>query len=277
MHVIFLLLGTLGHIEKVRPNVSEEQAVLLDSFEAISTARKYAIYPDVCHYTGETGASPNEFVENWDCYYKYESSTDVTHFAVAGDSNAADVANGFRLNEISNASMSGSGCSLVPKKMTGSCRSMFTDFISYLNSEAEIDVLVLTNLFTQDEYANSSVVELAQFWSRFNGRIVFLHDTPRFPQHRERLLRGENPTIDLHYDNLKIPNDVLTYLQDKGFHTMSRNSLFCEINSCSYFSKMGDILISDARGEHLSPLGAKLFVESLVNALPPLSLTIENL
>jgi hypothetical protein len=35
------------------------------------------------------------------------------------------------------------------------------------------------------------------------------------------------------------------------------------------FQKGGEILISDPRGEHLSPLGAKLFVELLVNTLPP--------
>ena len=50
---------------------------------------------------------------------------------------------------------------------------------------------------------------------------------------------------------------------------MSRNSLFCGINSCSYFSVGGNSLISDERGEHLSLEGAKAFIELFVNTLPP--------
>ena len=77
------------------------------------------------------------------------------------------------------------------------------------------------------------------------------------------------PAINLHYDNLRIPSDILTYLEGSGVLTKSRNLLFCEINSCNYFSTGGDPLISDERGEHLSIEGAKAIIELLVNALPP--------
>ena len=146
---------------------------------------------------------------------------------------------------------------------------MFSEFIKYINSKEKIEVLVLTNFFTQNEYSNTSIMEMVQFWKGFSGQIVFLHDTPRFPNHYNALLRGMTPAIDLHYDNLRIPSDILTYLEKSGVHTLSRNSLFCEINSCNYFSVDGDALISDERGEHLSLKGAKAFIELLVNALPP--------
>ena len=98
---------------------------------------------------------------------------------------------------------------------------------------------------------------------------MFLHDTPRFPNHYNALLRGVTPTIDLNYDNLHIPDAVLIYLEDMGVYTMSRNSLFCGINSCSYFSVGGNSLISDERGEHLSLEGAKTFIELFANTLHP--------
>jgi hypothetical protein len=215
-----------------------------------------------------TGLSPEQFLSNWNCYFEYDVNPDLPHFAVAGDSNAADLANGFRLNEISVASMSGSGCSLVPKMMSSNCKAMFSEFIKYVNSKDDIEVLVLTNLFTQNEYSNTSIIEMVQFWKNFSGQIVFLHDTPRFPNHYNALLRGMKPVINLHYDNLRIPSDILTYLEHSAVHTKSRNWLFCEINSCNYFSVGGDALISDERGEHLSLEGAKAIIELLVNALP---------
>lgn len=266
--VFFMAIGILGYKEKISPNFSDEQTILLESFAEISSARHNAYYDDICHYSGLTGLSPEQFLSNWNCYFEYDVNPDLPHFAVAGDSNAADLANGFRLNEISVASMSGSGCSLVPKMMSSNCKAMFSEFIKYVNSKDDIEVLVLTNLFTQNEYSNTSIIEMVQFWKNFSGQIVFLHDTPRFPNHYNALLRGIKPVINLHYDNLRIPSDILTYLEDSAVHTKSRNSLFCEINSCNYFSVGGDALISDERGEHLSLEGAKAIIELLVNALP---------
>ena len=265
----FMALGILGYKEKISPSLSEEQILLLETFREISSARQDAYYDDICHYTGSSGVSIEHFLSNWNCYFEYDVNRELPHFAVAGDSNAADLANGFRLNEISMASMSGSGCSLVPKMMSNNCKAMFSKFITYLNSNDDIEVLVLTNFFTQNEYTDISIMQMVQFWKSFRGKIVFLHDTPRFPNHYNALLRGVTPIIDLNYDNLHIPDTVLIYLEDMGVYTMSRNSLFCEINSCSYFSVGGNALISDERGEHLSLEGAKTFIELFVNTLPP--------
>ena len=265
----FMALGILGYKEKISPSLSEEQVLLLETFREISSARQDAYYDDICHYTGSSGVSIEQFLSNWNCYFKYDVNHELPHFAVAGDSNAADLANGFRLNEISIASMSGSGCSLVPKMMSSNCKAMFSKFITYLNSKDDIEVLVLTNFFTQNEYTDNSIKQMVQFWKSFRGKIMFLHDTPRFPNHYNALLRGVTPTIDLNYDNLHIPDAVLIYLEDMGVYTMSRNSLFCGINSCSYFSVGGNSLISDERGEHLSLEGAKTFIELFANTLPP--------
>ncbi|HAI72222.1 MAG TPA: acyltransferase [Alteromonas australica] len=271
--MLFIVVGTLGHFGIFRPHLSQQQQALIASFETISNARMDAIYPDVCHYTGNTGITQQEFQSQWHCSTTFANGEAyLGHVAVAGDSNAADIANGFRLNKMSVSSMSGAGCSLVPAKMTSGCLAMFTDFIDYLNNDAQIDTLVLTNYFSLDEYTESSIAQMLTFWQRFNGTIVFLHDTPRFPNHYQALLRGRSPQIDLHYDDLQIPIERLNYLQQNGIYTLSRNTLFCKINDCSYFSKDGEPLISDARGEHLSLVGAKLFVEVLAEEIATVAL-----
>jgi peptidoglycan/LPS O-acetylase OafA/YrhL len=243
---------------------SPEREKLWDNITAISDSRYEAIYPDVCHYTGLTGMQPAEFIENWNCYTGFPDSLGLkARVAVAGDSNAADVANAFRQNRTPVASMSGAGCSLVPSEMGMHCKSMFQHFINYLNADAHFDILVLTNLFTESEYDSNAIHEMIRFWTKFNGRILFLHDTPRFPNHYQALWQGQMPMIDLSYHDLVLGEETLKILKDNDIYTLGRNALFCEINECSYFSSNGDPLISDERGEHLSVVGASLFGEIL--------------
>ncbi|MDC1499595.1 acyltransferase [Amylibacter sp.] len=263
----FMMFGYAGHREIISVNLDDSQVSLYGAFQEISNARTAAYFEDECHYTGRTDISNEEFLSNWQCYFEYENQGGMPHVAVAGDSNAADIANGFRLNKLSVTSMSGSGCNLVPSLMSIDCKSMFEKFIDFANSEEKIKVLIITNLFTQNEYSQLSISEMIDFWKRFRGDIVYLHDTPRFPNHYEALLRGVSPVIDLHYENLHMPDDIKDYLHANNIHTESRNELFCQINSCNYFSIDGDALISDKRGEHLSLEGAKSFVKLLVRNL----------
>lgn len=268
---IFLLslmaLGYAGHKEFISPQLAHNQRSVVDGFTQISEARVAAFFEDACHYTGRTGISIEQFLSSWQCYFESDNQSDFPHFAVAGDSNAADVANGFRLNEISVASMSGSGCSLVPSLMSDRCILMFEKFIDFTNSKEDIKVLIITNLFTKDEYSKASISEMIDFWERFAGEIVYLHDTPRFPNHYNALLRGDMPLIDLNFKGLRITDDILDYVRARNVRTQSRNDLFCEINHCSYFSAEGYSLIADERGEHLSLEGAKSFVKVLVSNL----------
>ena len=130
--MLFIVVGTLGHFGIFRPHLSQQQQALIASFETISNARMDAIYPDVCHYTGNTRITQQEFQSQWHCSTTFANGEAyLGHVAVAGDSNAADIANGFRLNKMSVSSMSGAGCSLVPAKMTSGCLAMFTDFIEF--------------------------------------------------------------------------------------------------------------------------------------------------
>lgn len=266
----FVGFGYAGHKEIVYPKLDDKEISLLVAFQEISNARSTAYLEDVCHYTGRTGISFERFLSSWQCYFEYDNHDDMPHFAVAGDSNAADIANGFRLNELSVSSMSGSGCSLVPSLMSINCKSMFEKFIEYANSNKKIQVLIITNLFTQNEYSQPLISEMVDFWEGFRGKVVYLHDTPRFPQHYNYVLRGVSPVIDLSFESLQMPNDIVDYLRSNNVHTESRNELFCEINACSYFSITGDALISDERGEHLSLEGAKSFVKLLVHNISSL-------
>jgi peptidoglycan/LPS O-acetylase OafA/YrhL len=263
----FVVFGYAGHKGKIPTNLDDKQTSLIVSFQEISSARKTAYFEDACHYTGQTGISANEFLSSWQCYFEYDNEDDMPHFAVAGDSNAADIANGFRLNELSVTSMSGSGCSLVPSLMSRNCKPMFEKFIDFANSKEKIKVLIITNRFSQNDYSQSSISEMVDFWKKFRGNVVYLHDTPQFPNHYNALLRGVSPVIDLHFEDLQMPDDILGYLDVNNVQTKSRNELFCEINSCSYFSIDGHALISDERGEHLSLEGAKSFVKLLVRNL----------
>ena len=266
--LLFLIIGILGHLEILKPKITSKQENILKSFEEISMQRMQSIYPSICHYTGESDQSVEEFLSKWNCHKEFKKMDGIRFkVAIAGDSNAADIANGFRINQISLSSMTGSGCSLVPSMMSKECKKMFDYYLENINDKKDIDFLILTNLFDQREYNKKSLKEMISYWSKFAGKVIFLHDTPRFPNHYHSLLKGKTPNIDLTYNNVKITTEGIAYIESYGFYAISRNEYFCSINSCSYFSENGIPLIADERGEHLSLDGAMLFNNVLVEQL----------
>ena len=188
--------------------------------------------------------------------------------AIAGDSNAADVAISFRLIGFSPAQMTGSGCSLVPRFMSNECKLLFEKYHVELASDSFYDYILLANLLEKEEVSEQSISEMVSFWKKFNKKIIFLTGTPRFTNHYKYLLKGMTPRVDLQTDSLFLSSKAKSILQDNGVYLIDRNDVFCSINKCDYFSKNGAPLISDERGEHLSTEGALLFGKILFSKQP---------
>jgi hypothetical protein len=252
----------------VYSNFDEQWQNTEQKLEEISAERTEAIFHDECHFTGRTGATVTDYLRDWQCTEKgYIENSVAAPIAVAGDSNAADIANAFRQNGLNPANMSGAGCSLVPSLMRDHCRLMFDQFMAFLDETGSYEVLVLTNLFTQIEYDPIHIAELIDYWSQFDGQVVLLLDTPRFPDHIHTLRMGNTPQIDLSYEGLSIGSEAIKRLEVSAIKSYSRNELYCSINACSYYDVENRILIADRRGEHLSLHGARLFGEILIQAL----------
>lgn len=252
----------------VYSNFDDQWRITERELEKISKERAAAIFHDECHFTGRTGATMSDYLRDWQCTERgHDGSATAAPVAVAGDSNAADIANAFRQNGLNPANMSGAGCSLVPSLMSDDCRLMFDQFMVFLDENSGYEVLVITNYFTQIEYESVHIAELIDYWSRFDGQVVLLLDTPKFPYHYHVLRKGSTPEIDLSYEGLVIEAEAIALLEASPIGLYSRNKMYCEINACSYFDANGRILIADRGGDHLSVHGARLFGEGLIKAL----------
>jgi SGNH domain (fused to AT3 domains) len=104
------------------------------------------------------------------------------------------------------------------------------------------------------------------YWKGFGKKIILLTGTPRFPRHQDYVLAGAVPRIDLQREELALTEEVQRFLADNDVAVVDRNVIFCSINDCSYYSPDGAVLIADARGEHLTMEGARLFGRALLDS-----------
>lgn len=268
--VLFMALGLLGHTKEGFPgriSYSPEQLEIIKRQSKESLARLRAIKPGVCHYTRNSGVDVEVFLDRWDCRSMPLVPDSIrAPFVIAGDSNAADLANVFRMNGLLPAHMTGSGCALVPSQMTRECRLMFERLREEVANDPEYRFLLLTNLYLEEELEVDALREMHDYWQGFGKKIILFTGTPRFPRHQDLVLAGIEPKIDLQLEDLALGDEALRYLESQGVEVVDRNAIFCAINQCAYRSKRNENLIADARGEHLTLEGARLFGRVLLDS-----------
>ena len=263
-----LVIGAVGYANNGFPDrlrFNEKQRAIVEEQAADTNSRYVNIKQDVCHFTNRSNIGVDRFIEQWRCKeVSLVPGSKRIPFVVAGDSNAADLVVVFKLNGLVPAQMTGAGCELVPRKMSVECRKMYERLYLEVVGDDYYQYLALTSLFTRDELTVEAIREMLEYWSRFNKKLILFTGTPRFPKHQEYMLLGLEPKIDLQAGEVALGAEALALLKQSGVYLVDRNKYFCAINQCRYFSKEGRYLIADARGEHLSAEGARLFGEALL-------------
>jgi len=266
--VSLLLIGVVGYTQSGFPDrlrFSEKQQAILEKQAADTRSRFANIKPDICHFTNLSNIGVDGFIDQWRCKEDpLVPDSKRIPLIIAGDSNAADLVVVFKLNALMPAHMTGAGCELVPRKMSLECKKLFERLYLEVAGDDYYEYLALTSLFSRDELGSDAIREMLEYWSRFNKKLILFTGTPRFPKHQEYVLLGLEPKIDLQADEVALDAEALALLKQGGVYLVDRNKYFCAINHCRYFSKEGQYLIADARGEHLSAEGAKLFGEALL-------------
>ena len=268
--LFFILLGLVGHAKDGFPgriSYSQDQLKIIESQSMDSLARGMAVEPGTCHFTQNAGIDVEVFLQGWKCKDTPLVADSIrAPFIIAGDSNAADLANVFKMNGLLPVRMTGSGCALVPSRMTRECSLLFERLRVEVSNDPEYRYLALTNLYLREELELDAIREMHDYWQGFGKKIILFTGTPRFPRHQDLVLAGVLPKIDLQREELALSYEALRFLKSKGVEVVDRNVVFCGINQCAYRSKQNKTLIADARGEHLTLEGARLFGRVLLES-----------
>lgn len=231
-----------------------------------SDARKAAIRMGTCQFRADMSPPIDKFLQNWNC----AGSESGKGILVVGDSHAAELAAGFKLNGMDIGQMTGAGCWLAPQKMTRECRALF-DLVT--SRRGQFKTIVMANDQTYKIYTESEIQSVLAYWGRLHLPIVWLSDMPQFSALNDRKVKnlakfasdmaGEYPILlDAAQSNYRTMNRIAA----GRFEVLDSSSTYCSISSdkhscLPYEPGVGWLALETG---HLTPLGARLFVKSLL-------------
>ena len=234
----------------------------------------------VCHFREDMSPPLDLFLTAWNC----TGSGRGFSILVVGGSHAADKAAALKLNGVDVGQMTGAGCSVVPSRMSRTCRQMFDEILQRQVQTKQYETIILAtqqlDLSTGDSarYTAEDVDEAIEFWKPMGGELLWLSDMPEFTALEDRkaenllvrsdAMSGSYPvTIEQAHSNF----DFMHSLERGRFSTLDSASLYCAITA----AEGGCLPFVEGRGwvalpvGHLTALGAHLFGEQLLRS-PPL-------
>ena len=231
--------------------------------KTVRAERAGLVRGDVCQFNNVTHGGLDDFLEQWNC--KDDGAFPQARripVIITGDSHSADKVIALKLNGLLPLQVGGSGCSIVPSRMSGDCQRIFQRLHAAVASDPYYRYLVLAHAFTESELTPAAISETVAYWKTFNKQLVWFGSMPIFYQFAAHLERGRTARISTTVADLSQSDEISRILETSGIHIVDTKRIFCSINSCSYLSREGCVLLTD--DSHLSLWGARLFGQALL-------------
>lgn len=230
------------------------------------SGRTAAIGMGVCHYRLDLSPPRDTFLQAWQC----EGDATGQGILVVGDSHAADIAGGYRMNGLNVGQMTGAGCHLAPKKMDVACRALFDHVLA---KGAPFKVLVMALDQTAKPLSAPEMDDLLAYWAPMHLPIVWLSDMPQFPAIKDRRQHNQISLGDdragsypVRLDEARANFLAVKTLAAGRFEVINTADLYCSLSQgtgqCLPYVP-GSGWLAQAAG-HLTPLGARLFVARML-------------
>jgi peptidoglycan/LPS O-acetylase OafA/YrhL len=256
-------LATAGLPGRFGKSEALNQALVKDA----RTERARLVRGDVCQFNNTTNAGVDAFLEQWNC--KDDGAFPQARripVIITGDSHSADKVIALKLNGLLPLQIGGAGCSIIPSRMSGDCARIFQRLHDTVATDPYYRYLVLAHAFTETELTPASIRETVAYWKTFNKQLIWFGGMPTFYQYSAHLERGEPARINSTVAAMTQSDEIKRILETSGIHIVDTTWIFCSINSCSYLSSEGCMLLTD--DSHLSLWGARLFGRELLATDP---------
>jgi hypothetical protein len=265
--VLVVSIGVYGHINNgIVTQLGAEAAARLLLVDQLTQQSSKLVRRGVCHYNDVINTEGVEaFLDKWDC------RTDAAQpwlkripLIVVGDSLAADKVMALKLNGYDPLQIGGDGCSLTPKLMAAYCKNIYDGLYQLVKDDKYYKYIALANNLKSDELKLDNVRETIEYWKRFNKRIIWFTNMPKFMNYKEIIARLSSTKLDNKMAEESENMEIINFLRENGVHVMPTRKIFCTITAgrCDYKTEDGKLLLVDKH--HLSPDGAKRFGEILL-------------
>jgi peptidoglycan/LPS O-acetylase OafA/YrhL len=146
-----------------------------------------------CQYFDGSNVTISSFLNEWNCNSEQNNSY------IFGDSTAADLKMAFIEYGYKIGHLGGAGCSIDPKFMTQSCKTLFNEAIRYLNnreSKKDLNIILRQRYYGRD-LSEKSLNRIRNFWDIENSKIIMTPypiESPRMKGiYRKMAHRGKLP------------------------------------------------------------------------------------
>lgn len=277
-----ILLGQLQSRKIISPERFDRNAELIAQLEAIDKGRLEWIRMGTCDFFPTIN-----WHGKWDCKAGEgaDSKLQPVQIAIIGDSHANDKAMMLRQIGLSPTSFASSGCPITPNYvnefwnldadhenaglLTKACFDLMEFGKAEIIANEDIKEIWLSNRFSEGAL-NPDVMKAAlEYWSIPGKDLVFFSNIPEFPKLRRKLYRySDDEPLPYYRPNLKGYNlsakpRIRRLLKEFDVTFIDVKDLVCGIDqACDYKTSDGGLLYTD--GAHMSPLGAKLAGERLL-------------
>jgi hypothetical protein len=265
--VLVVFIGVYGHINNgiVTPQ-GAEAASRLQLVDQLTRQSSKLVRRGVCHYNDVINTEGVEaFLDKWDCRMDAaQPPLKRIPLIIVGDSLAADKVMALRLNGYEPLQIGGDGCSLAPKFMAGYCKTIYDRLYEWVKDDKYYKYIALANNLKSDELTPETIRETVDYWSRFNKRIIWFTNMPKFMNYKEIIARLSSTTLDNKMAEESENAAILSYLRENSVYVIQTRQIFCAITKerCDYKTEDGKLLLVDKH--HLSPDGARRFGEILL-------------
>lgn len=189
--LICILLYTSSDLSKYnyQEYIIKEKQINLDRLILIDSV----LVDGRCQYFDESNVSISTFLNEWNCNSEQNNSY------IFGDSTAADLKMVFIEYGYKIGHLGGAGCSIDPKFMSQSCKTLFNKAIRYLNNRENKKNLniILRQRYNGRDLSEKSLYRIMNFWDIENSKIIMTPypiESPRMKGiYRKMAHRGKLP------------------------------------------------------------------------------------
>ncbi len=262
-------IGSLQAHQIIEPKRLANIRIYITHMTTLTSKRRELIGHNRCEIT-----PVHKWRENWNCHGSdglYAGLKPVP-IAIVGDSHGSDKAMMLRQMGYSPTQYTAGYCSAFPSRMGEACRGYFLFALEQIKNDDEIKEIWISNRLRGPELTKRAILQSLDFWAVDGKTIVYFSAMPEFRRLREQatsILSGAKYSMVPNWEHYELSRQpfVLNKITELNGKFVDVKDFICvDQQHCEHKSEDNQLYYLDE--DHLTPFGANIFGQKLVEKMP---------